>query len=832
MVEMKDKKEKKTLVEKQHRYLKKLMAISWRRSFYSQKYFLIGGFHKFSKWWWYDEPRKEPIDYYSVLLNELIFEIDIKEWKLCKKFALKIIDVLEAMEVPYYACPSGGKGIHIHIYFDCKNFSEKLMEKASRLGFESKHIRYWLWHKILDEAKFDNKYRGKGKAFDDSVINWSDAGKGHLIRAIGGKKLLKDENGNLKTYAFKNTFADNKIPDRKDNMASADEVVFPDEISVWWLDLKEFNSFLEGFIAKKEKEFEETYNKLDIKLKGKYSELPCVKKIIMQGVDIGLRNQATFPLTLALFLDNHSEEKIKSVLREFKNKCPQIPEPFTEREAYSWIEWVKKVRPVWNCRRCKDLGVCEKGNCEFNNIKYYPIWEFLEQNDLLDKIIEIVRDVGEHKKQATVVGETNNLKIIFLVLRSAYSDDPQNLNLEEETRVGKTALIKPFFELFPKNDMIIAAGMTKKSIFYDYADSADGGPPIVNLNNKIIFLLEESGSQPFLNTIKPILSHDTKEMEYKFVEKLGHGQNITKTVRIVGWPVYIGLSAFSGKQPEHLGRTLTINATNKSEKFKKVIKNKALKNPFYRGEHNKDWLILKESIKSGWIPMGAINLFRGKIADIFPHNDPRSQDDYARFMSMLEQHASVNQRNRKIMKYNKTFAVVLKKEDIVKTFDLMQKALESTILGISGKVRQFYDEILFPNRPEDEEDINQLTYARILNLFNEKYRRSMREQTLKTSYLQPLIDLGYVEIGTSGKRNVVKVRNVDFSQKVEEFKRQLHSLEFSEIGLKAWLEKMNLDIKQMEWGEIKNSGIVKLSPIKIEELCDYLTNSIYLQPKK
>lgn len=812
----------RALVERQHEHLMKLKKISWRNGFYFQKYFLIDGLHKLSKWRWYDNQQNEPIDYRSVLLNEIIFEIDVKEWKLCKRLAMKIIDVLNAYQTPFYICPSGGKGIHVHVFFNCDEYDEGLMAKASKLGLESKNLRYWLWSKILDQAKFDNKYRGKGKAFDDSVINWSDSGKGHLIRAIGGKKLLKDEDGHFRTFTYKNTFVDDKIPDRKDNMASADEVKFPTEILIWWIDPKEFNSFLEKFISKKEQELNETYH-LDVKLKGKYSELPCIKKI-MEGVEVGSRNEATFPLTLALFLDGYSEQSMKETLQKFKNNCPQKPEPFTEEEAYSWIKWVQKTKPVWNCKRCE--AYCDRKICEFNNVKYYPIWEFLKQEKLLDKIVEVVRDVGEHKKQASVVGETNNLKLIFLIFMSAYSDDPQNLNEEEESRVGKTALIKPFLDLFPKENLIVAGGMSKKSVYYDYAISEDDGTPVVDLNNKIIILLEESGSEPFLKTIKPILSHDRKEMEYKFVEKLGHGQNITKTVKIVGWPVYIGLSAYSGKESEHLGRVITINPTNKSDKFHKVIKNKALKNPFYKNEHHKDWLILKETIKVGWLSLEVFNPFRDLIADIFPHDDPRSQDDYERFVSMIERFAFVNQRQRKIIRCNKVDAVLVSKDDIIETFNFMENALESTILGISNKVKNFFEEILVPNKPDsEEEDSVQLTYARILNLFNDKHKRTMREQTLKTNYLRPLRDLGYIEISKFGKSNIVKLREAHFSGKIAKFKEKLSQLQLTEEYLSNWFSEMNLHINKMQWGEIKNSEIANLSSVNFKDLLDYLTKS-------
>ena len=90
------------LIKRQHEYLKLLMDVSWRKGFYAQKYFIKDGLHKLSKWWWYDQPGAEPIDYwdyhtggpvingstvYAGLGNGYVYGFDITTGNISSKFA-------------------------------------------------------------------------------------------------------------------------------------------------------------------------------------------------------------------------------------------------------------------------------------------------------------------------------------------------------------------------------------------------------------------------------------------------------------------------------------------------------------------------------------------------------------------------------------------------------------------------------------------------------------------------------------------------------------------------------------------------------------------------
>lgn len=84
-------------------------------------------------------------------------------------------------------------------------------------------------------------------------------------------------------------------------------------------------------------------------------------------------------------------------------------------------------------------------------------------------MVGVVQQKIPGRKYQQVVSEDQNLKHLFIVMLSAYSDDPQNRKLTEESSVGKTAIVVPFIPYFPKDDVITSAGFSKKALYYDYS---------------------------------------------------------------------------------------------------------------------------------------------------------------------------------------------------------------------------------------------------------------------------------------------------------------------------------------------------------------------------
>ena len=120
--------------------------------------------------------KNELSDYITVASNEIVFELDAKAYSANYSNAKKIIEVLKKRGWPFYIYSSAGKGIHIQCWFDKPDFKteeiKKLFENALAYNLSFRHIRFWLWNLILDEAGIKEDLRGMGKVIDSSCLNF------------------------------------------------------------------------------------------------------------------------------------------------------------------------------------------------------------------------------------------------------------------------------------------------------------------------------------------------------------------------------------------------------------------------------------------------------------------------------------------------------------------------------------------------------------------------------------------------------------------------------------------------------------------------------------
>jgi DNA primase len=118
---------------------------------------------------------KEIVDHRTILSNEIVFDFDHKVYLQNYKNARLIINALEERAIPYYIFSTGGKGIHISIFFDKLSLKtdevKKLYKEALSFNFTWMHIRQWLYKTIIDESGMDNN--GK-KILDPQLVNFNE----------------------------------------------------------------------------------------------------------------------------------------------------------------------------------------------------------------------------------------------------------------------------------------------------------------------------------------------------------------------------------------------------------------------------------------------------------------------------------------------------------------------------------------------------------------------------------------------------------------------------------------------------------------------------------
>lgn len=85
---------------------------------------------------WFETDGSPYYDYRVALDNEVVFDIDEKDWGIGREKAIFIEVILRQIGHDFWLAPSGKKGIHIHVFLD----SVTLDGRVDRVGFAQRII--------------------------------------------------------------------------------------------------------------------------------------------------------------------------------------------------------------------------------------------------------------------------------------------------------------------------------------------------------------------------------------------------------------------------------------------------------------------------------------------------------------------------------------------------------------------------------------------------------------------------------------------------------------------------------------------------------------------
>jgi hypothetical protein len=555
----------------------------------------------------------------------------------------------------------------------------------------------------------------------------------------------------------------------------------------------------------------------------------------MQGVEAGKRNAAAKPLTVALFLDGYPETQIKEILTQYAMNCNQTESQFTVGEGLAWFNWVKERHErgslYWSCKGVKDLSVHDAKKCNYCNQQNTDVLNFLEEEDVLNNIVKIIQQKIPGRVRQKVVSEEENLKHLFLVALSTYTNEPQNRHLEAESSVGKTAVAVSIEPFFPPEDIIAAASLSKKSLYYSLAKEVDGRM-IVNLTGKIIIVLEAGNCIDFLKEIKPILSHDMEQIEVHYVDTDRKKDKGVKLI-VMGWPTYVGLSVESTTNVEQNTREWQIFPIHSSSKFKAVMLSQSYQNTLTEKiVHPQNNLLKKLILHFKEQQIDVINFWMPLIAEIFPSNDPRCQRDLPRFKAIIELITRVNYRMRGWLVYEGKKVYLTEKDDIIEALKICEESMRYLFTGISKKHREVYEKIFKPlgnNYNYECVDGDKkvwlidgaYTIEEACAKFNKIFRRNMVQRNFQNLYAKPLIDANLVLIEKhpgDGRKKLLRLNPTSsISTIFDNVTDQIIALLPSTKMVLDYLKCEGIDNTKIGWGGRKNSRLVRL-------MSDYFTN--------
>ncbi len=342
-------------------------------------------------------------------------------------------------------------------------------------------------------------------------------------------------------------------------------------------------------------------------------------------------------------------------------------------------------------------------------------WDFNEAEQSLpadEKPVDISQLKPLSSKQLieilglTIKKDEENKLITFLCELSAYTDNSQfNISFNAPSSTGKSYIPTEIARLFPEKDVIELAYCSPTAFFHEGIDEVskwdkERRMSIVDLSRKILIFLDQPHND-LLARLRPLLSHDKKEIMQKITDKTQKYGLKTKNVLLKGYPSVIFCTAGLRIDEQEATRFLLLSPEVNQEKIRQGILEcikRETDAESYNGwlEENPERKLLKERIRAIKIE----NICKIKIANpnkieerFFSGNKmlkPRNQRDIKRLISLIKSFALVNLwwRDR-----NGT-TITANEDDIEQAFKIWDTISVGQELNLPPYIYKLYQEVI------------------------------------------------------------------------------------------------------------------------------------------
>lgn len=363
------------------------------------------------------------------------------------------------------------------------------------------------------------------------------------------------------------------------------------------------------------------------------------------------------------------------------------------------------------------------------------------------------------------------------MLLNQTNEDQFNIGFQAESAAGKSYIPIELANYFPEGEIIKIASASPTAFFHTGGVwDKEKQAIIVDLRHKTIIFLDQSHFQ-LIERLRPMLSHDDKELESWITDKTQKYGLRTKKVIIKGPPSVIFCTARLDPDEQEKTRMLLLSPSTDQQKLVEALELSALRksNPEeferrIRQDSKGVWLrnriygIRQWGIREITIPDDGKTVFRRFISE-HPHLKPRHQRDFPRIFSFIKAHALLNCFNREKIKPDTIMAT---EADIEAGFKLYKKIEFANELGLSPYIYKIYEDVVEPLlrnvlKDSDGEPVEGKTTQEILKKHYEVRHKTLSPDTLKNILFQlESVGLIRLEQDKTDKRRTVVYPTVTF----------------------------------------------------------------------
>jgi len=314
----------------------------------------------------------------------------------------------------------------------------------------------------------------------------------------------------------------------------------------------------------------------------------------------------------------------------------------------------------------------------------------------------------------TIKKDEENKLITFLGQLSAYSETSQlNISFNAPSSTGKSYIPTEIAQLFPPDDIIEVGYCSPTAFFHMTGEfSKEKGGYTVDLSRKILIFLDQPHTL-LLQHLRPLLSHDKKELQIKITDKSQKGGLKTKNIFLKGFPAVIFCTAGLKIDEQETTRFLLLSPETNGEKIREAIFQKIKKETdgeAYRASLEAD--PARRQLKERILAVRQEKIMDIKISSpekiqkaFLTENKtlkPRHQRDIGRIISLVKAFALLNLWFRD--KNGST--ITANEEDIEEAFKVWNVISESQEFNLPPYIYQIFKEVIVPAYTAKNQKLN------------------------------------------------------------------------------------------------------------------------------
>jgi len=359
----------------------------------------------------------------------------------------------------------------------------------------------------------------------------------------------------------------------------------------------------------------------------------------------------------------------------------------------------------------------------------------------------------------TVKRDDANKVITFLAMLSAFTENDQiNVSFRAESSTGKSYIPLEVAALFPPDRVVKIAYSSPTAFFHDRGVWDDENETIIiNLEKRILIFLDQPHNQ-LLERLRPLLSHDQKELIYKITDKREKLGLRTKNVKIIGYPAVIFCTGRLALDQQEATRMILLSPEASQEKIREAVYLKILKESNERAfqsyvESDPRRKALRARVKK---------ISELKVAEIIvPEPEkifnrfvegrrilkPRHARDAGRLMALIKILALLNYNHRRVEKNGDWLTIYASEKDVNMAFWVWNQISEPQEYGVSPFVLEVFKRVIEPLAMEKSiTDVAQgPTTTEVMKRFLEVFGRPLSRMVWEKEIVPSLEAAGLLE---------------------------------------------------------------------------------------